>query len=169
MQTTAVRLKKLGWVRIQPLRKGDTQTVSRLFDRLFSRSRVCRSNETKPRHTERELPTLACVDARSYSLVAWVEGDPEPAGFAQIVHDSGDWTRGHISFAVVDDYRGLGIGSALVDQLAADARAAGITHLTAVSRNSSAPVSVLVERVARPVDVRFEEDEASVDAALSAA
>ena len=79
------------------------------------------------------------------------------------------WTRGEISFAVADGYCGRGIGSALVDQLAADARAAGVTHLTAVSRTSSTAVSILVERVARPVDVRFEEDETSIAAALSAA
>jgi len=168
MHTKAVRLKTLGWVRIRPLENGDTQTVARLFDRLSARSRVRRFNAAKPRLTERELATLATVDARSHSLVAWVDGDPEPAGFAQIVRDAGTWTHGEIAFAVADAYQGRGVGSALVDQLAADARAAGITHLTAVIQASNTVAFALVKRVALPVDVRFEGGEASIVAALAA-
>src|SRR5262249_53373626 len=88
---------------------------------------------------------------------------------AQIVRDADEWTHGEIAFAVADAYHGRGIGSALVDRLAADARAAGITHLTATIQSSNRAALVLVRRVARPVDVRFEGGEASLVAALSAA
>jgi hypothetical protein len=90
MHTTAVHLKKLGWVRIRPLRNGDTDVVARLFDRPSPASRVRRFNVAKPRLTERELAALARVDERSYALVAWVDGDPEPAGMAQLVRDGGE-------------------------------------------------------------------------------
>jgi ribosomal protein S18 acetylase RimI-like enzyme len=169
MHTTTVHLQKRGWVRIRPLRNGDTATVTRFFDRLSPRSRVRRFNAAKPRITERELATLARVDASSHALVAWVDGDPEPAGFAQLVRDADERTRAEIAFAVADAYHGRGIGSALVDQLAADARAAGVTHLTAVIQGSNTAALALVQRVARPVDVRFEGGEASIVAALSAA
>jgi GNAT superfamily N-acetyltransferase len=169
MHTTAVRLRKLGWVRIQPLRNGDTQTVACLFERLSAQSRLRRFNTAKPWLTERELAALARVDARRHSLVAWVDGDPEPAGFAQLVRDANEWTHGEIGFAVADAYHGRGIGSALVDRLAADARAAGITHLTATIQSSNTAALVLVKRVARPVDVRFEGGETSLVAALPAA
>jgi len=169
MHTTAVRLKKLGWVRIRPLRNGDTQTVARLFDRLSSESRARRFNAARPRLTERELEALARVGGRSHSVVAWVDGDPEPAGFAQIVRDTREWTHGEISFAVADTYHRRGIGSALVSRLAADARAAGITHLTATIQSSNRAAIVLVKRVGRPVDVRIESGETSLVAALSAA
>jgi GNAT superfamily N-acetyltransferase len=169
MHATDVHLKKLGWVRIRPLDNGDSETVARLFDRLSSQSRVRRFNAAKPRLTEQELAALARVDARSHSLVAWVEGDPEPAGLAQLVRDADDRTHAEIAFAVADVYHGRGIGTALVDQLAADARAAGITHLTATIQSSNSGAFVLVKRVARPVDIRFEGGEASVVAALLAA
>jgi len=169
MHTTAVQLEKLGWVRIRPLRNGETGIVARLFGRLSSQSRLRRFNAAKPRLSERELATLARVDAQSHSLVAWVDGDPEPAGFAQLVRDADERAHAEIAFAVADVYHGRGIGSALVDQLAADARAAGITHLTAMIQSSNAAAFVLVQRVARPVDVRFEGGETSLVAALLAA
>jgi ribosomal protein S18 acetylase RimI-like enzyme len=123
----------------------------------------------KPRFTQHELATLARVDAHSHSFVAWVDGDPEPAGFAQLVGDADERTHAEIAFAVADVYHGRGIGSALVDQLAADARAAGITHLTATIQSSNTAAFVLVKRVARPTDIRFEGGEASLIAAVSAA
>jgi ribosomal protein S18 acetylase RimI-like enzyme len=169
MHTTAVRLKQLGWVRIRPLSDGDTDTVARVFERLSSRSRVRRFNAAKPCLTESELAALARVDSRSHSLVAWVDGDPEPAGLAQIVRDADKWTHGEIAFAVADAYHSRGIGSALVDRLAADARAAGITHLTAVMQASNKAAFLLVKRVAQPVDVRFEGGETAIVAALPAA
>jgi ribosomal protein S18 acetylase RimI-like enzyme len=169
MHTRAVHLGKLGWVRIRPLRNGDTETVARLFARLSPQSRARRFNGAKPRLTERDLATLARVDARSHALAAWVDGDPEPAGFAQLVRDLDDRSRAEIAFAVADAYHGRGIGSALVEELAADARAAGITHLTAVIQASNAAALVLVKRVGRPVDVRFEGGDVAVVAALSAA
>ena len=169
MHTTDVRLKKLGWVRIRPLQNGDTEIVARFFERLSSESRFRRFNAAKPRLREGELATLARVDARSHSLVAWIEGDPEPAGFAQLVRDADERTHAEIAFAVADVYHRRGIGSALVDRLAADARAAGITHLTATIQSSNTAAFVLVKRVAGPMDIRFEGGEASLIAAVLAA
>src|SRR5262249_32569837 len=138
------------------LRNGDTETVARLFERLSSESRARRFNAAKPRIAHQELEALARVDARRHSLVAWVDGDPEPAGFAQLVGDADERTHAEIAFAVADAYHGRGIGSALVEQLAADARAAGITHLRATIQNSNKAAFVLVNRIARPIDIRFE-------------
>ena len=169
MFTRAVHLSKLGWVRIEPLRDGDTAMVARLFDRLGAESRRLRFCGPKPRLTSADLGLLATVDTRSHSLVAFVDGDLEPAGFAQLVRDRDEWTHAEIAFAVADEYHGRGIGSALVDQLAADARAGGITHLTATIVSSNSAAFVLVKRVAKPVDVRFEGGETTLVAQLSAA
>lgn len=169
MHTRALHLKKLGWVWIQPLRNGDTQTVAQLFERLSDASRVRRFNVAKPRLSKQELAMLATVDARRHALVAWVEGDPEPAGFAQLVRDIDHWTQAEIAFAVADAYHGNGIGSGLVDQLAVDARAAGITHLTALIQTSNTAALALVKRVSQPLDVQVEGHETSLLAALAAA
>lgn len=169
MYTRALHLKKLGWVRIQPLRNGDTQTVAHLYERLSPASRVRRFDAAKPRLSTQELALLATVDARCHALVAWVDGDSEPAGFAQFVRDNDRWSQAEIALAVADAYHGKGIGSALVDQLAADARAAGITHLTALVQTSNTAALALVKRVSQPLEVRVEGRETSLLAVLAAA
>jgi len=83
---------------IRPLRNGDAATVLALLDRA----------------------ELALVDARHHVLVAYVPGDPRPAGIARLVRD-GD--AAEVTLAVADER----IESALAATLAADARAAGIS------------------------------------------
>ena len=72
-----------------------------------------------------------------------------------------------IAFEVVDEHQQRGIGSALTAELLADARAAGITEVTAlVATDNTAAVSLL-RRVLGRLDARFEGTELSVRAALA--
>jgi hypothetical protein len=130
MHSRAVHIKKLGVLTIRPLRHGDTETVAALFDRLGTESRVRGVNGAKPRLSNAELAQLATIDSGRHTLVAHVDGDLQPAGIAHLVRDPCRWTRAEIVVAVADCYHGRRIGSTLVELLAADARAAGITHLT---------------------------------------
>ena len=72
---------------IRPLRNGDTDTVSTLFERLGARSRERRFCGAKPRLGDAELVRLARVDARHHVLVGYVSGDGEPVGMARLVRD----------------------------------------------------------------------------------
>ena len=130
MHSRAVRIKKLGLLTIRPLRCGDTETVAALFDRADTESQARRFDGAEPRLSDAELTQLATVDSRRHTLVAHVDGDPQPAGIAQLVRDPHRWTHAEIVVAVAEGYHGLRIGSTLVELLAADARAAGITQLT---------------------------------------
>jgi GNAT superfamily N-acetyltransferase len=123
MHSRAVRIKKLGLLTIRPLRRGETETIAALFDRLCT-------NGAKSRLSDADLTQLATVDSRRHTLVAYADGDSQPAGIAQLVRDPHRWTHAQIIVAVADCYHGLRIGSALLELLAADARAAGITELT---------------------------------------
>jgi GNAT superfamily N-acetyltransferase len=167
MHSRVVKLKKLGLVEIVPLANGDTGTVAKLFDRLGMESRVRRFNGAKPRLSHAELAQLATVDRRRHALVAYVAGDPEPAGVAQLVRDADVWTQAEIAFAVADCYHGLGVGSALVEQLAADARAGGITHVTATMQSANVAALKLVRKVAACVDVRHRAGETELLAAVA--
>jgi ribosomal protein S18 acetylase RimI-like enzyme len=169
MHSRAVRIKKLGLVTIRPLRHGDTETVAALFDRLGTESRARRFNGAKPRLSDTELPQLATVDGRRHTLVAYVEGDSQPAGIAQLVRDPRSWTYAEIAFAVADCYQGRRIGSTLVELLAADARAAGITHLTATIRSSNSVAYALVRKRTKVVEIRQQAGETEIVAALEAA
>jgi GNAT superfamily N-acetyltransferase len=166
MHSRAVRIKKLGLLTIRPLRHGDTETAAAVFDRLGTESRARRFNGAKPRLSHAELAQLATVDSRRHALVAYVDGDPQPAGIAQLVRDPDRWTHAEIAFAVADCYHGRRIGSTLVELLAADARAAGITHLTATMQSSNA--YALVRKVSKVLDIRQQAGETEIVAAFEA-
>jgi GNAT superfamily N-acetyltransferase len=162
MHTRAIQVAKLGLLTIRPLGNGDTDTVAALFDRLGPASRALRFNGAKPRLSDAELAQLATVDDRSHTIVAYVDGDPGPAGIAQVVRDRRCWTNAEIAFAVADAYQGRGVGSTLVECLADDARAAGITHLTATTRTSNSAAQTLVRNVAQIVEIRHEAGETAM-------
>jgi GNAT superfamily N-acetyltransferase len=109
-------------ITIRPLLDGDTATVNALLARVADRSRV----------SEVQLEALARVDGDHHALVAYLSGDPEPAGMAQLVRDA---STAEVLCAVADDYRDRGIGAVLSRQLAADAGAAGITELRATEHS----------------------------------
>lgn len=137
---------------IRPLHNGDTATVAALFERLGERSRERRFCGAKPRLTELELANLARVDSDRHALVGYVDGDPAPAGIARLVR-SGE--SAEIAFAVADDHQGRGVGSTLARELAADARAAGITQLTATVCGDNPRVVALLRRLGRSLDARW--------------
>jgi GNAT superfamily N-acetyltransferase len=137
---------------IRPLRNGDTETIAAVFARLGSASRQRRFCGAKPRLPNDDLALLARVDDTHHVLVAYVPGDPAPAGIARLVRVGG---TGEIAFEVADTLQGRGIGSLLARELAADARAAGITQLVATVCGDNRPVVSLLGRLAQSVDVRW--------------
>jgi ribosomal protein S18 acetylase RimI-like enzyme len=131
-------------VTIRPLRNGDTGTVSALFERLGERSRARRFCGAKPRLSELELASLARVDHAHHVLVGYLDGDPEPVGIARLVRSG---TSAEIAFAIADSHQSRGIGSILAGELAADARAAGITELVATVCGDNPRVLALLKRL----------------------
>src|SRR5580765_1794851 len=166
MHSRVVRNRKLGFVTVRPLRNGDTRTICAFFQRLGDESRLRRFHGAKPRLSDAELAALAAVDSRRHSLVAYVEGDERPAGVAQLVRDADRCTHAEIAFAVADRYQGKGVGKTLVEFLAADARAAGVTHLTATIQSSNTAARALVQKVLNVVDGRHESGDATIVVAV---
>jgi len=148
---------------VRPLGHGDARTVMTLFERLGERSRRARFNGPKPCLRSSELRRLASVDADRHALVAHVESDAEPVAIARLVR-VGD--EAEIAFAVADEYQRRGIGSALVAELVADARAAGIKEVTALVASDNAGAVAIMRRIARALDIRFEGPELSIRAAI---
>ena len=130
---------------IRPLRDGDTATVATLFARLGARSRERRFCGAKPRLSEAELEPSPASTATITCSSAYVDGDPEPAGMARLVRDG---RVAEIAFEVADAYQGRGIGSIARRELAADARAAGITELVATVCGDNPPAVSLLRKVA---------------------
>jgi ribosomal protein S18 acetylase RimI-like enzyme len=149
---------------VRPLRHGDVRTVVAVFARLGDESRRARFNGAKPCLSRADLRQLAAVDSTHHALVAYADGDPQPVAIARLVRDG---CSAEIAFAVADDYQNRGIGSALASELLADARAAGITEITAVASSTNSAAVALLHRTARVLDVRLEGPELSIRAAIA--
>lgn len=149
---------------VRPLRHGEARTVMRLFERLGERSRRARFHGAKPCLKRSELRRLASIDRDRHALVAYAEGDPEPVAIARLVRDG---RSAEVAFAVADDYQQRGIGSVLVAELVADARAAGISEINAlVARDNSAALAI-VRRVARVLAVCFDGPDLAIRASIA--
>ena len=148
----------------RPLHHGDVRTVMGMFRRLGERSRRTRFNGPKPCLSRSELRQLASVDASRQALVAYVEGDSRPVAIARLVRDG---RSAEIAFAVADEHQQRGIGSALAAELIADARAAGVTEITALVASDNRAAVALLRRVANVLDVRLEGPELSIRAAIA--
>lgn len=129
-------------ITIRPLRRGETEVVQSVFDRLGPRSRLLRFGGAKTTLSAADLELLTRVDADHHALVAVVDG--VPIGIARLVRDDAD---ADVAFAVVDDWQHRGVGTILADRLAADARAAGIERLHATMHADNRSSLALMRRV----------------------
>ena len=149
---------------VRPLRHGDVRTVMAVFERLSERSRRSRFNGPKPCLSRSELRQLASMDGIRHALVAYLEGDPRPVAIARLARDG---QSAEVAFAVADEHQRRGIGSALTAELVADARAAGVTEITALVAGDNRAAVALIRRVARVFDIRFEGPDLSIRAAIA--
>jgi GNAT superfamily N-acetyltransferase len=154
----------LDGISIRTLRNGDTDTVATVFERLSDDSRRQRFGGPKPRLSADELAVLARVDFTHHVLVAYVNGDPQPAGIARLVRIGR--RSAEVAFAVADEHQRRGVGSALAHVLAADARAAGIAELEATVTGSQRAIGSLLSRSAGHVRSTWHAGECRVVAAL---
>jgi len=149
---------------IEPLHHGDARTVIGVFNGLGDRSRRLRFNGPKPCLTRSELRELATIDDDRRALIASAEDHGRPVGIARLVRSG----RGaDVAVAVIDQYQRRGIGSALIADLAADARAAGVTELTALVSSGNTAALKLLRRVATALTVTYEGSELFVRAAIA--
>jgi ribosomal protein S18 acetylase RimI-like enzyme len=160
-----MRTRYVDGVTIRPLRSGDIETVAALFERLGDRSREQRFCGAKPRLSDRELALLALVDGDHHVLVGYLEGDPAPAAIARLARAG---ASAEVAFAVADAYQGRGVGSILATELAADARAAGITQLVATVCGDNPGVVALMKRIGSSLRVSWQGRERELVVGLEA-
>ena len=163
MHTRIVKPTRGPTLFVRPLRRGDTATVGAMFERLGERSRRTRFNGPKPHLSTADLQQLASADPNHHVLVAYVQGDPRPAAIARLVRDG---ASAEIAFEVADELQHRGIGSALTAELIADARAAGVTEITALVASDNPAALALLRRILNVLDVRLEGPELWIRAAL---
>jgi RimJ/RimL family protein N-acetyltransferase len=115
--------------RLQP---GDRLAVAEMFLRLSDESRRRRFLSVKPYLTEGDLALLTDVDHAAREAVAALDQDGRIIAIAQYAESPTPGTA-EIAVAVIDEYQGRGIGSALVGAIMRCARANGYHRLVATT------------------------------------
>jgi RimJ/RimL family protein N-acetyltransferase len=137
-----MRSEFVNGVTVRPLRPGETAVVQAVFDALGPESRLRRFGGAKNVLTSADLDVLARVDSTHHVLVAYADG--EPIGIARLVRED---DAAEVAFEVADAWQRRGVGTMLVERLAADARAAGIRSFTADVAPDNLPSKALLRRL----------------------
>ena len=130
----------------RPIHADDKPALLAFFERLSDESRYRRFLGPKPRLTARDLAFLTEVDhCRHVALVA-VDRSAAIVGVAR--YNAWSDRPGHAEFAVavVDEWHGRGLGSALTEALLAHARRTHVVALTGSALYENSPARALLRR-----------------------
>jgi acyl-CoA synthetase (NDP forming)/RimJ/RimL family protein N-acetyltransferase len=119
-----------GIVHLRPIRPEDAEELVSFHGNLSQRTRYLRYFSAYPRIPARDLHRFTNVDYRDrVALVAELGGRIIAVGRYE---RDGDTDEAEVAFVVADDHQGRGIGSVLLEHLAAAARERGLKRFTAV-------------------------------------
>jgi GNAT superfamily N-acetyltransferase len=135
-------------VRIRPIEPGDKRAILEGFEQLSDESRYRRFLTPTPRLTESQLRYLTEVDHESHeAVIAFAEETGEPLGVARYVRFPDDPADAEPAVTVVDDWQGRGLGSLLLEEITARARAAGVRRFTATVLAVNDPMIGMLEQL----------------------
>ncbi|MEP6852791.1 MAG: GNAT family N-acetyltransferase [bacterium] len=118
-----------GTVHLRPMTPSDSPAVVAFHGQLSERSRYLRYFSAYPRIPEKDLHRFTHVDhVDRVALVVWLGGEIIGIGRFDRLQDS---TEAEVAFVIADAHQRRGIGSILLEHLAAAARERGITRFTA--------------------------------------
>src|ERR1019366_1744277 len=118
-----------GTVHVRPIRNEDSDALLGLYSRLSSESLYLRFFSPVPAPTARQLEALTDLDYdRRFALVAELRGEiVAVARFDRLANP----TDAEVAFTVQDDQQGRGLGTILLEFLAAIARELGVRRFVA--------------------------------------
>ena len=124
---------------VRPLATGDVAAIAAWFEGLGPETRHARFLGGVTMLDDRTRSRLAQVDHRDHEALTAVTADGAVVGIARYIRLQQSSTA-EVAVAVADHWRGQGIASLLLQQIAARARAAGIDRLTALCLASNTAV-----------------------------
>ncbi len=135
-------------IHLRALAREDRDGLAALFARLSPTSRYLRFFTPKRMLSDRELAYLSNIDHVDHEAIAAVDDqDGSLVGVGRYVRRSGDSETAEVSFAVIDEFQGMGVGSALAAEIVRRACANGIATLTASMLGENRAAFALARRL----------------------
>lgn len=118
---------------LRPIEPDDKRALADGFDRLSPESRYRRFFAPMSRLRGTDLRYLTEIDHRDHeAILAVVPTSGEAIGVARYVRGEEDPTTAEVAVAVVDDWHGRGVATALLDRLVDRARENGVKRFLAL-------------------------------------
>jgi GNAT superfamily N-acetyltransferase len=155
---------------IRPIRPGDKALLAEGLARLSPRSARFRFLSPKNHLTSAELRYLTEIDfVDHYALIAvWADDPGRAAAVGRWIRDAERPAVAEMAIVVEDDLQRQGLGTALVLELAAAARARGIRRFTGVALTENVAARRLFERLTPKPVVRVDGSTYELSAELDA-
>ena len=163
-----------GTVHVRPIRPADAAAIVAFHAGLSERTRYLRYFSAYPRISDKDLVRFTTVDhVDRVALVVWLGREIIGVGRFERIEDSSD---AEVAFVIADAHQGRGIGSVLLEHLAAAARERHIRRFTAeVLAENTRMVNVFTDagyRAVHAIDygvvhLEFSIDETAVTAAMA--
>jgi RimJ/RimL family protein N-acetyltransferase len=146
----AVRLHDGTQVEIRPIAAGDGPALSAAYDRLSDETKYRRFMAVKPHLTGTDVRYLTRIDgSRHVALVATLAGRSDQIiAVARFVRLPNDPHTAEFAIVVGDPHQGKGLGSALMERLAATAVEQGVKRFIGTMLADNVPAHRLTNRLA---------------------
>jgi RimJ/RimL family protein N-acetyltransferase len=146
--TQPVALESRDRVLIRPIREEDKQSLVEGFQRLSAESRYRRFFSPVHELSAHQLRYLTEVDHHAHeALLATDPSTGEGLGVARFIRSTTDPRVAEVAVAVGDSWQGRGLGTALLEALAARAREEGVDRFTGSVLAGNSPMLRLLRRL----------------------
>ena len=139
---------------VRPISSDDKELLEAGFRLLSDETRQMRFLTAKPRLTKGDLRYLTEVDGRDHIALVAVEAERPThiAGVGRFVRDRERPDTAEFAIVVGDAYQRQGLGRALGEALAAEAKARGIHRFTAITLSDNVGVQKLIGAIAEHLE-----------------
>jgi RimJ/RimL family protein N-acetyltransferase len=133
---------------IRQVQPADAPLLADGFARLSPQSRRLRFLARKDQLSAAELRYFTDVDHHDHEALGALDpASGRGVGVARYIRDAADPHAAEIAVAIVDDWHGRGLGTALLARLSGRARAAGIGRFTALLAEDNAAMAALLRNM----------------------